>query len=377
MGVNESLADLHDTTSFFSGQYDAPAVIITICCALAIYNALELLLLIFTTFRRFNGLYFWSLLVASAGVIPYVIGFMIEYFNLTAQIAGVIISTFGWPMMVTGQSLVLYSRLHVVLGKGNQRLLKGVKWMIVIDGLVFHIATSGTQSPFLDCYTANWVTVVVFGAYLRPRHTHFSEAYKYIEKVQMTGFTIQEFILSGIYVWKTVDILQSTDRNRKFMYRTMWQLFSINVLIIIMDIALLVVEYQDRHVIEQALKEVIYSVKLKLEFAILSKLVGITKGGQPEFMTGFAEIDDPPDGEREKSVMTLDSSTNSRRPLQKPHDNDAEKGGDWQVDKVSIEPTERSNSVSFGSATAITTDERRKRRTIEEDEYAIALRDCG
>lgn len=70
MGIEVSFADLHDTTTFFSGKYDAASVFITICCALAIYNAFELLLLIFTTFRRFSGLYFWSLLVSSFGLIP-------------------------------------------------------------------------------------------------------------------------------------------------------------------------------------------------------------------------------------------------------------------------------------------------------------------
>lgn len=56
----------------------------------------------------------------------------------------------------------------------------------------------------------------------------------------------------------------------------MRELLAINVVIIFMDIALLVVEYQNRHVIEQCIKQVVYSVKLKLEFAILSKLVDIS-----------------------------------------------------------------------------------------------------
>jgi hypothetical protein len=55
----------------------------------------------------------------------------------------------------------------------------------------------------------------------------------------------------------------------------MIELLSINVWIIIMDVALLAVEYQNRHVIEQSLKGVVYSVKLKLEFAILNKLVAM------------------------------------------------------------------------------------------------------
>ena len=81
--------------------------------------------------------------MASSAVIPYTVGFMIEYYKLTAQDAGLVITTYGWPAMVTGQSLVLYSRLHVVLGKGHQRLLKAVKWMIIIDGVVFHVSTMG------------------------------------------------------------------------------------------------------------------------------------------------------------------------------------------------------------------------------------------
>ena len=114
MGFNQAIAsNLRDTTSFFQGKFTAQSVTIVICCALALYNALLLLMLIFMTFRRFQGLYFWSLVIASAGIIPYCLGFMIEYFQLTAQVAGLVITTVGWPMLVTGQSLVLYSRLGV------------------------------------------------------------------------------------------------------------------------------------------------------------------------------------------------------------------------------------------------------------------------
>jgi hypothetical protein len=53
MGFNEALAtSLHDTTTFFQGVFDAQSVTIIVCCALALYNALLLLMLIFMTFRR-------------------------------------------------------------------------------------------------------------------------------------------------------------------------------------------------------------------------------------------------------------------------------------------------------------------------------------
>jgi len=144
MGLDESLAsDLHNTTTFFNGSFNAQTVTIIVCCSLALYSSFVLLLLIFTTFRRYKGLYFWSLLVASSGIIPYTVGFLCEYFQLTVQLAGLIVTSYGWPALVTGQSLVLYSRLGVVLGRGYDRLLKGVLWMIIVDGIVFHVTTTG------------------------------------------------------------------------------------------------------------------------------------------------------------------------------------------------------------------------------------------
>lgn len=133
----------------FYGTFDANALAVTTCSALALYNALELELLVFTTFQTWRGLYFWSLVVASFGIIPYVLGFLIEFFRLTALAAGIAIDTIGWSMMVTGQSVVLYSRLWLVFGGGHRRLLQGVKWMIIVDGLIFHGVTASALH-FID-----------------------------------------------------------------------------------------------------------------------------------------------------------------------------------------------------------------------------------
>lgn len=91
----------------------------------------------------------------------------------------------------------------------------------------------------------------------------------------MTVFFLQEVILSSIYIWKALDILQTSERKR--CHTTMWQLFSINVIIIILDIAVLVVEFANLHVIQQTVKGLIYCIKLKLELAILNKLVDVSK----------------------------------------------------------------------------------------------------
>lgn len=356
MGVDESFVRLKHTTTFFDGTYSAQSATITIGCALAFYNAVELLLLIFTTFRRYSGLYFWSLLIASAGIIPYTIGFMIEYFQLTKQLAGELIATVGWPMMVTGQSLVLYSRLGVVLGPGHRKLLKGVKWMVIVDGIVFHIST----------------TVVMFGSYnAHPNHP-FTLAYRYIEKIQMTGFTLQEFIISGLYVWRTLDILNATryggnQRGRK----TTIELLGINILIILMDLALLVVEYQNRHVIEQAVKQVVYSIKLKLEFAILSKLVNITQTGRRDSHGLF-------ESPEQDTVRTGTEGTLDLGPFRSDDVKTDEKDDAWHVerrDSFILRP------VDFGikrdSILPVTIDQQHRRSVRDNDLYGGALRDLA
>lgn len=53
----------------------------------------------------------------------------------------------------------------------------------------------------------------------------------------------------------------------------MYQLFAVNIIIIAMDIALVAVEFANLYIIETFLKGVIYSIKLKLEFVVLGKLV--------------------------------------------------------------------------------------------------------
>jgi hypothetical protein len=133
----------------FTGTYDSNTLVVIICSALALYNALELTLLIFTTFHHYRGLYFWSLVLASGGVIPYVLGFIIEYFRLSYMALGIAIDTTGWILMVTGQSVVLYSRLWLVFGAGHHRLLQAVKWMIIINGTVFH---GSTASMYLESH---------------------------------------------------------------------------------------------------------------------------------------------------------------------------------------------------------------------------------
>jgi hypothetical protein len=106
-----------------------------VCATLALCNAVELLTLIFMTFKRREGLYFWSILLASFGVLPYCVGWLIVYFDLTHDYVGMIIDSIGWVLLVSGQSMVLYSRLHLVVT--DARILRGVLIMIISNGMVW------------------------------------------------------------------------------------------------------------------------------------------------------------------------------------------------------------------------------------------------
>jgi hypothetical protein len=251
-------------TGGYTGDSLALRIVIGSCIAVAWYNALELNILVLATFKRYGGLYFWSLLVASWGVIFYGIGFLFKFFQVISNdYVNVVFITIGWWCMVTGQSVVLYSRLHLILL--NEKLLGLILKMIIVDAIILHIPT----------------TVLTFGSNSNSQTARFVHGYNVMEKIQMTGFCIQEFVISGIYLWECVKFLKTDKqgKSRKILY----ELFYINMIIILMDLSLLGLEYANLYILEIVIKGVVYSVKLKLEFAILGKLVQYVQNPAGQF----------------------------------------------------------------------------------------------
>lgn len=56
-------------------------IVIAFLIGLALYNAVELVVLILVTFNKYRGLYFWSMVVSGVGIIPYSLGFLIKFFQ--------------------------------------------------------------------------------------------------------------------------------------------------------------------------------------------------------------------------------------------------------------------------------------------------------
>lgn len=95
----------------------------------------------------------------------------------------------------------------------------------------------------------------------------------------MSFFCIQEFYISALYireVWRLSKVLEKGDIGQ----RILWELGVINVVIVMLDIALLALEYLGFSVLEHVFEGVAYNYKLKMEFAISEKLIDVSGVGQ-------------------------------------------------------------------------------------------------
>jgi hypothetical protein len=267
--------------SGLKGQVDNSTIrtLIAAFTAVALYNVVELNVLIFTTFRRYRGLYFWSMLAATWGVFLNSFGFLMKFFgveNLYFNLALISVGAYG---MVTGQSLVLYSRVHLVLH--NDRILHYILVMIIVNAVCWHTST----------------TILIFGSNSSMADA-FATPYSIIERIQLVCFGTQECIISFVYLYAVVHLLKPirnpfSPHGRKVMLRLAY----INDMLIIMDVIIIVIEYLNLYEIQVVVKAAIYSVKLKLEFAVLNQLIGIIR--QPRGISNVAVEDscNTPDGQ--------------------------------------------------------------------------------
>jgi hypothetical protein len=136
------MADSGDNGASGGLQTTQPILmIISAFTAIAWYNCIELNVMIWLQFKKHKGLYFWSLLVCSWGIILHALSFLAKFFQVWENdYISVTFITIGWYAMVTGQALVLYSRLHLIMH--DIRKVKWVLYMIITNVFLFHVPTT-------------------------------------------------------------------------------------------------------------------------------------------------------------------------------------------------------------------------------------------
>ena len=226
---------------------------------LAIYMSLLVDLKAFTTFKRRNTLYFWSLLITSWGIMSHSLGIILKWFvgSCPWQV-NTAFASFGWWGMVTGQSLVLYSRLHLVVR--DQRILRSVLAMIIADFCIFQVPTTVQTFGSNQANPGMWLTV-----------------YNIYERIQLLVFTLQESIISVIYIHAAVKLLTPSDpvetrHTKKF-------LIYLNILCIGLDIAFVCEVFSGEWVYKTGTQSLAYAIKLTIEFVVLNKLMEVYRLG--------------------------------------------------------------------------------------------------
>ncbi|KIW04595.1 uncharacterized protein PV09_04343 [Verruconis gallopava] len=251
---------------------------------IALFNMIELFVYIAFRFKSWKGLYFWSLTVSTFGILPYTIGLLFKFFGVIQGYPLVMLAIsmidIGWQMMVTGQSVVLYSRLHLICRR--RKVQRAVLWMIIANWFISNVPT----------------TVFVFGA-SSPNPDPYNVPYGVWERLQLCLYFVQEVTISCIYGYEVVKMIKpdffnnqttnssgSTSTSQasfeqkmrtKSSQRILRHLLWINIVIIALDVTLLIVEFIGHYEIQVLYKGFVYSVKLKMEFRILNQLTDIAQ----------------------------------------------------------------------------------------------------
>ncbi|KAF9732908.1 integral membrane protein [Paraphaeosphaeria minitans] len=197
------------------------------------------------------------MLVACVGIPVHATAVLLRNFDLAPNVPMCVFIILGWWSMVTGQAVVLYSRLHLVM---DQKKLRWVLIMIITNFCVLHLPVSG----------------LYLAINVHPDNAHLTHVFSIYEKIQLTGFSVQEWIIAGLYIWGAYHtlnpILKFKGPREKKVIR---HLVLVNLLVIAMDGSLLVTEFTNNFEIQTTYKTVVYSIKLKLEFYVLNQLLFI------------------------------------------------------------------------------------------------------
>ncbi|PLB44914.1 hypothetical protein P170DRAFT_440121 [Aspergillus steynii IBT 23096] len=250
--------DAQDPTTPASEMPSVLVLLLVSFIAIGLYNGLELFFWIFDFFKHRRGCYFWSMIISVIGLLMFAVAQIILFFNLASTYVWGVLIAFGYVIMSTALVMVLYSRLHLVT---SQRISRYVLWLVIITTLLFPIP----------------MQIIFFVGIFKPSMRAIQISLIY-ERLVVTVSCAREYIILGIYNFEAFRSLKPVISIKGRQGRRVRQILVATTLIIVfLDAGLLITEFQDRRVIKMTYSSFAISVKLKMEFAILNKLINLVQ----------------------------------------------------------------------------------------------------
>jgi hypothetical protein len=217
-----------------------------------------MLIIIYVTFKRHNGTYFWSTIITTLGIATYNTGNLITYFeNSSPRVLANLFWHIGYGVSTTGLALVLWSRLHLVVN--NRRLLQCLLVVIPFNGVVINFSAIGVLFGLTLKYNKVYVISIV------------------LNYMGVITIVVIETILSSLYIFHTTRFLRSGYKptTRKII----GLLLCVQLLVIIFDAMLWSLVFTNLLQVATQIHPLIQSFKLKLEFIILNQLTDLVQHG--------------------------------------------------------------------------------------------------
>lgn len=181
---------------------------------------------------------------------------------------GNVLAQGGWVAMVLGFSVMLYSRLNLIVD--SQAIRKRILIMIILVGCIFY--------PFMVTLS---ITISVMRRNKNPNANNWARVMAPMERIQLVAILSQENIIAFFYMRAAYQYLRNRTEERSKTRKAMALLLTVQIIILILDIALLVLDFAGMLVLKLFIHSFVYSVKLELEFVVLNQLVDISQLGVP------------------------------------------------------------------------------------------------
>jgi hypothetical protein len=202
------------------------AVAIGALLAMGYLCIFELCIIIFTTFRHRDNLYFWSVAAAIAGAAIYSTGCTLHFFAPVDWPEGVSTGFFcvGYLIYVLAEFLVLYSRLHLV--SASRKTLRFILALIVTEYALVTIPTA----------------IIAAGAFASDLPA-FSRANPLSQRIEIVIYMATEMAISVTYIRQVLQAWGSGSGSNLQRKRVLKRMICANVFLICLDSCTVIIEF--------------------------------------------------------------------------------------------------------------------------------------